>query len=316
MVVPKRRWSASSESPTPYSSFPLLVPYGRRFHQGTSFHLLLPAQRKKETKMSFFDQLGQGLAIVQQEAAKHITPENINRAAEEIRKHVDNAAQQIHQHVTPENINRVGEEIRKHVDNAAQQIHQHVTPENMNRVGEEVQKALDNAGRVIGEAAENARPHVEEFITNVKDTASHVEEWTKDEKNIEAVKNGAQVAVQETANFAMENPGLIAGILMMVAPGIITAPVMGVARVLGFTPTGIAAKSIASGAQSAAGNVAAKGAFATVQSAAAGGYGSGVLAGIVRVAGGAVAGLDGIGRGLVNWLGGGNRYPPPRREEH
>jgi ABC-type phosphate transport system permease subunit len=28
---------------------------------------------------------------------------------------------------------------------------------------------------------------------------------------------------------------------MMVAPGIITAPVMGVARVLGFTPAGIAA---------------------------------------------------------------------------
>lgn len=28
---------------------------------------------------------------------------------------------------------------------------------------------------------------------------------------------------------------------MMVAPGIITAPVMGVARVLGFTPRGIAA---------------------------------------------------------------------------
>lgn len=47
--------------------------------------------------MSFFDQLGQGLAIVQQEAAKHINPESINRAAEEIRKHVDNAAQQIHQ---------------------------------------------------------------------------------------------------------------------------------------------------------------------------------------------------------------------------
>lgn len=47
--------------------------------------------------MSFLDQLGQGLAVVQREAAKHITPENINRAAEEIRRHVDNAAQQVHQ---------------------------------------------------------------------------------------------------------------------------------------------------------------------------------------------------------------------------
>ncbi|PTB40949.1 hypothetical protein M441DRAFT_27459 [Trichoderma asperellum CBS 433.97] len=258
--------------------------------------------------MSFLDQLGQGLAVVQREAAKHITAENINRAAEEIRRHVDNAAQQ---HATLENMNRAGEEIRKHVDYAAQQIQEHVTPENMNRASEEVQKALDNAVRFVGEAAENARPHVEEAITSLKDTASHVEEWTKDEKNIEAVKNAAQ-----TANFAKENPGLVAGLFMMVAPGIITAPVMGVARVLGFTSGGIAANSIASGAQSAAGNVAAKGAFATVQSAAAGGYGSGVLAGVVRVAGGAIAGLGGIGRGLMNWLGGGRQYPPPRREEH
>ncbi|EHK39612.1 hypothetical protein TRIATDRAFT_296634 [Trichoderma atroviride IMI 206040] len=87
---------------------------------------------------------------------------------------------------------------------------------------------------------------------------------------------------------------------MMVAPRIITAPVMGVARVLGFTPRGIAAKSVASGAQSAAGNVAARGAFATVQSAAAGGYGTGVLASIVRVTGGAVAGAGlGISLGVA-----------------
>lgn len=57
------------------------------------------------------------------------------------------------------------------------------------------------------------------------------------------------------------------------------------------------AESIASGAQSAAGNVAARGAFATVQSAAAGGYGTGVFAGIVRLTGGAVAGA-GLGYSL------------------
>lgn len=51
--------------------------------------------------MSFFDQLGQGLAIVQREAAKHITPENINRAAEEVRRHADHAAQQIQQVFIP-----------------------------------------------------------------------------------------------------------------------------------------------------------------------------------------------------------------------
>lgn len=239
--------------------------------------------------MSFFNQLGQGLAIAQQEAAKHINPENINRAAEEI---------------------------RKHVDYASQQIHQHVTPENFNRAGEEVQKALNDAVRVVGEAAEKARPHVEEAIINVKDTASHVEGWVKDEDKIEAIKNGAKVAAQETANFAKENPGLIAGVLLMVAPEIITGPFMGIAGLFGFTPAGIAAKSVASGAQSAVGNVVAKSAFATVQSAATGGYGSAVLAGIVRVAGGAVAGADGIGRGLINWLGGGRQDPPPCREEN
>lgn len=63
-----------------------------------------------------------------------------------------------------------------------------------------MQKALDNAVRVVGEAAEKARPHVGGVITNLKDTATHVEEWTKDEKNIEAVKNGAQAALQQVSD--------------------------------------------------------------------------------------------------------------------
>ncbi|KAL7926145.1 hypothetical protein ACQKWADRAFT_281878 [Trichoderma austrokoningii] len=232
--------------------------------------------------MSFFNQLSQGLAFAQQEAARHITPENINRAAEEIRRHVDHAAQQVHQHVTPENINRAREEVQ----------------------------------RAVGEAAERARPHVEGAVTNLVDTATHVKEWAKDEENIEAVKKGAQVAAQEAADFAKEHPGLVAGVIMMVAPGIITAPFMGVARMLGFTPSGIAAKSVASGAQSAAGNVVAKSAFATVQSAAAGGYGTSVLAGIVRVAGGYALGVDGIGRRIMNRLGGSQQDAPPTREEN
>lgn len=63
-----------------------------------------------------------------------------------------------------------------------------------------MQKALGNAVRVVGEAAEKARPHVEGAIINVKDTASHVEEWVKDEKNIENVKVGAQAAAQEVGD--------------------------------------------------------------------------------------------------------------------
>lgn len=63
-----------------------------------------------------------------------------------------------------------------------------------------MQKALGNAVRVAGETAEKARPHVEGAIINVKDTASHVEEWVKNEENIEVVKNGAKVAAQEVGD--------------------------------------------------------------------------------------------------------------------
>lgn len=59
-----------------------------------------------------------------------------------------------------------------------------------------MQKALGNAVRVVGEAAEKARPQVEGAIIIAKDKASHVEEWVKDEKNIEAVKMGTQAAAQ------------------------------------------------------------------------------------------------------------------------
>jgi hypothetical protein len=63
-----------------------------------------------------------------------------------------------------------------------------------------VQKALDDAVRTVGEAAEKARPHVEGVITNAQGVASHVDEWVKDEKNIEAVKKSAEVAAQEVGD--------------------------------------------------------------------------------------------------------------------
>jgi hypothetical protein len=81
--------------------------------QNPSFHHLLNLPRRpissknpafifcfqdlKEKEMSFFAQIGQGLAYVHQEAVKHVTPENINWATQEVWKNVDNAAQQINQ---------------------------------------------------------------------------------------------------------------------------------------------------------------------------------------------------------------------------
>ena len=45
----------------------------------------------------FWGQLGQGLARVQEEAARHITPENINRAAQIVRDGVGHAVEQAQQ---------------------------------------------------------------------------------------------------------------------------------------------------------------------------------------------------------------------------
>ncbi|ETR98859.1 hypothetical protein M419DRAFT_44019, partial [Trichoderma reesei RUT C-30] len=73
------------------------------------------------------------------------------------------------------------------------------------------------------------------------------------------------------------------------APGIITGPILGVAHLLGFTSSGVAAASIASGTQAGIGNVAAGSGFAVMQSAAAGGYGVGILTGIVQAVGGVTA---------------------------
>ncbi|KAM0249493.1 hypothetical protein ACHAQJ_009041 [Trichoderma viride] len=260
--------------------------------------------------MAFWDQIGQGLAHAHQEAARHITAENINRAAQAVLSNVDNAAQQINQHVTPENINRAAEEVRR---------------------------GWDNAARGLAEATENARPHVGRAVVNARDAlrdaashvnaeniatgagivhehvnnvASHVSReigtasegavaWASDEKNIQAVKDGARDVTLKAVNTAQEHPVATLGLLMMVAPGVITAPIRGIFSLIGFTSTGVAAKSIASGAQAAAGNVAAKSAFATAQSAAAGGYGLGFLTGIVRAVGGAIAGVGGIVEGLM-----------------
>ncbi|PTB68595.1 hypothetical protein BBK36DRAFT_1104451, partial [Trichoderma citrinoviride] len=80
-----------------------------------------------------------------------------------------------------------------------------------------------------------------------------------------------------------------AGIVFAAVPGIITGPILGVAHLLGFTSSGVAAASVASGAQAGIGNVAAGSGFAVLQSAAAGGYGTAILTGIVQTVGGVAA---------------------------
>lgn len=45
----------------------------------------------------WWGQLGQGLARLQEEAAKHVTPENINLAAQVVRDGVNHAVEQVNQ---------------------------------------------------------------------------------------------------------------------------------------------------------------------------------------------------------------------------
>jgi hypothetical protein len=127
---------------------------------------------------------------------------------------------------------------------------------------------------------------------------------------------------QKLKDAAWENPLMAAGIaaagagaLVVAAPVVVTAPLMGVAGAAGFTPAGIAAckslslsyyglrfpgslyiflASVAAGIQAGIGSVGAGGLFATVQSAAMGGYGAAVLTGATQAAGVTMAGAGGL----------------------
>ncbi|KAL7933330.1 hypothetical protein V8C35DRAFT_64115 [Trichoderma chlorosporum] len=226
--------------------------------------------------MGFFDEIAKGLAHAQEEAARHITPENINRGLQIARDSIGHAAEQIHevsapdsfvildlginftQHVTPENINHGIQFARAGMNVAAQQINQHVTKENVDRAAEEMRKMASGpaAQQVVDAVSEN---HVPIAVTGV-------------------------------------------GILIAAVPGIITAPIMGIAGLMGFTSGGIAAASIASGAQAGMGSVAAGSAFSVMQSAAAGGYGVGIVTGIVQAAGGVTAAAGSIAGGILAWM--------------
>ncbi|KAL7909047.1 hypothetical protein GGI35DRAFT_425261 [Trichoderma velutinum] len=134
--------------------------------------------------------------------------------------------------------------------------------------------------------------------------------------------NDAQATVQRLGKAAWENPLLTAatvatgtGLLVVAAPAVLTAPIMGLAGAAGFTPAGIAASSAASAIHASIGNVAAGSIFATFQSAAAGGYGVGVLAGAAQTAGSAVAGASGVGAVLTYFKGKGKSQPESADEK-
>ncbi|KAF3073856.1 hypothetical protein CFAM422_004231 [Trichoderma lentiforme] len=290
--------------------------------------------------MGFFDDIANGLAKAQQEAARHITPENINRGLQMARDGIGHAAEQINQHVTPENINHGIRMAQEGFNVAAQQINQHVTPENINhglqiarggmnvavqQINEHVtpeninhglQMAWDGAGMITQQISQHVNQenihHGAQIVRNrvgaaVQHIGQHATRENIDRARDEVRKAASGPAAQQVAGIVKQHPVPVAvastGLLIAAVPAIITAPIMGIAGLMGFTSGGIAAASIASGAQAGMGSVAAGSSFAVMQSAAAGGYGLGILTGIIQAVGGVAAAVGGIGVGIQAWLG-------------
>ncbi|KAL6152686.1 hypothetical protein ACJQWK_11340 [Exserohilum turcicum] len=117
------------------------------------------------------------------------------------------------------------------------------------------------------------------------------------QKAVEAVKNTVSDMFRSIAppivRYVVEHPirtlGHVGSAALLVAPGIITAPLLAVA---GFTGSGVAAGSLAAAVQSGLGTVSAGSTFAVLQSAAMGGYGAGTVA---AVAGGTAVAAEAVG---------------------
>jgi hypothetical protein len=83
----------------------------------------------------------------------------------------------------------------------------------------------------------------------------------------------------------------VVGLGMVVAPGLLTTPLLGA---LGFGPGGVLGGSLAAGAQAGIGNVAAGSTFAFLQSAGAGGAALATVNGVVQGAGLTTAGVAAV----------------------
>ncbi|QKX55444.1 uncharacterized protein TRUGW13939_02537 [Talaromyces rugulosus] len=97
-----------------------------------------------------------------------------------------------------------------------------------------------------------------------------------------------------TAKLARENKALsvcVAGGIIIAAPSLVSAPVL---QGLGYTITGVKAGSLATGIQSAIGNVGTGSLFATAQSAGAGGAGLVALNTAIQSAGAAIMSSSGM----------------------
>ncbi|KAK3955797.1 hypothetical protein QBC32DRAFT_204450, partial [Pseudoneurospora amorphoporcata] len=95
------------------------------------------------------------------------------------------------------------------------------------------------------------------------------------------------------ADHALKIPliPVVAGLTAVIAPAIVTAPIL---AALGFGAAGPVAGTAAAVAQGVLGNVVAGSPFAIAQSAAMGGYGAAIINGVVQGAGLLVAGASSV----------------------
>ena len=126
-----------------------------------------------------------------------------------------------------------------------------------------------SAQRVFQEAGASASEKV--AAIDWEELPQHIQDWIKEHP-------------YQTAFY-------VANGVVFLAPGLVTAPFLGV---LGFSTTGPVAGTAAAGAQAAMkGQVIARGLFATLQSAGMGGYGAAVVAGGTQAGAAIAAGAAG-----------------------
>ncbi|UKZ48582.1 hypothetical protein TrVGV298_002807 [Trichoderma virens] len=260
--------------------------------------------------MSFLAQIRGGLANAQHEVSKHVNAANIHRAIE------NSIATGLGNQATAEKQGNVDTAMPSLAE-AARDDCLHVEIE-MTRAEDASMKTETQPGirndatdaEIIGECSSisAARRDTDEASGSANEKSPARIMHRKDTCTSSWMELNLQLSVW--ARLLGRTPLLTAatvvtgtGLLVVAAPAILTAPAMGLAGAAGFTPAGIAASSAASAMHAGIGNVAVGSIFATLQSAATGGYGVAVLTGAAQTAGGAVAGVGGLG-GIVTYLKG------------
>ncbi|RFU78683.1 hypothetical protein TARUN_3530 [Trichoderma arundinaceum] len=266
--------------------------------------------------MSFIAPIRGGLANAHQGVTKHVNTASINRILQDAQNSMDSTATQINRSITTRNDNRAAEEQQRNIGPDCSHESTAPSPEDARKQATNHTDGETTNADIVGECSSNdtEKGGVTEAAEAVNENPTAVLSSAEDKNGAEGMKVDEEPSnyrftdgARRLGKSAWENPVLTAatvvtgaGILAVAAPSVVVAPIMGIAGAAGFTPTGIAAYSVASTIHGSIGNVAAGSLFATMQSAAAGGYGLAAVTSAAQAAGGAVAGVGGV---VALWKG-------------